>query len=132
MNLIAKSGFDMLTNILYDMNNNGKFPLSILTDKDGLPIVSAANDGSIPEKQAAVIGFIRKTSLQVSKLLGWKDLNEITYSFSNGTILVNRPFNVKDNQLTLATIVTDITVPYHEVMTLAIAEVQKAWEFYWK
>ena len=63
MSLTAKSGFDMLTNILYDMNNNGKFPLSILTDKDGLPIVSAANDGSIPEKQAAVIGFIRKTSL---------------------------------------------------------------------
>lgn len=128
----AKSGFDMLTNILYDMNNNGKFALSILTDKDGLPIVSAAYDGSIPERQAAVIGFIRKTSLQVCKLLGWKDLDEITYAFANGSILVNRPFNVKDNQLTLATIVTDKTHPYRDVMSLAINEIQKAWEFYWK
>ena len=132
MNLLEKSGFDMLTNVLFDMNNNGKFPLSILTDKDGLPIVSAANDGAVPERQAAVIGFIRKTSLQVSKLLGWTELEEITYSFSNGYILVNRPFNVKDMQLTLATIVTDKQVPYRDVMTLAITEIQKAWEFYWK
>jgi predicted regulator of Ras-like GTPase activity (Roadblock/LC7/MglB family) len=132
MTLLEKSGFDMLTNVLFDMNNTGKFPLSILTDKDGLPIVSAANDGAVPEKQAAVIGFVRKTSLQVSKLLGWSELEEISYAFSNGYILVSRPFYVKDNQLTLATIVTDSKVQYHSIMSQAITEIQKAWEFYWK
>ena len=132
MSLLEKSGFDMLTNVLFDMNNTGKFPLSILTDKDGLPIVSAANDGVVPERQAAVIGFIRKTSDQVSKLLAWPELDEISYSFTNGYILVSRPFHARDNYLTLATIVTDKNVQYRNVMSLAITEIQKAWEFYWK
>ncbi len=132
MTILEKSGFDMLTNILFDINNTGKFTLSILTDKDGLPIVSASNDGVVPEKQAAVIGFIRKTSVQVSKLLGWTELEEIVYSFGNGYILVSRPFYATDNQLTLATIVSDKSKPYHEIMTMAITEIQKAWEFYWK
>lgn len=122
----------MLTNVLFDMNNTGKFPLSILTDKDGLPIVSAANDGTVPEKQAAVIGFVRKTSLQVSKLLDWPDLAEISYTFANGHVLVSRPFYVKENQLTLAVIATDPKIQYREIMSLAITEIQKAWEFYWK
>jgi predicted regulator of Ras-like GTPase activity (Roadblock/LC7/MglB family) len=132
MSLLDKSGFDMLTNVLFDMNNTGNFSLSILTDKDGLPIVSASSDGSVPEKQAAVIGFIRKSSVQVSKLLGWEELEEITYSFSNGFILVNRPFFVKDNQLTLASIVKNKEGQFRDIMTMAITEIQKAWEFYWK
>jgi predicted regulator of Ras-like GTPase activity (Roadblock/LC7/MglB family) len=132
MSLLDKSGFDMLTNVLFDMNNTGNFSLSILTDKDGLPIVSASIDGSVPEKQAAVIGFIRKSSVQVSKLLGWEELEEITYSFSNGFILVSRPFFVKENQLTLASIVKNKDGQYREIMTMAITEIQKAWEFYWK
>lgn len=132
MSLLDKSGFDMLTNVLFDMNNTGDFSLSILTDKDGLPIVSASSDGSVPEKQAAVIGFIRKSSVQVSKLLGWADLEEITYTFSNGFILVSRPFYVKDNQLTLASIVKNKDIHYREIMTMAITEIQKAWDFYWK
>ncbi len=132
MSLLEKSGFDMLTNVLFDMNNTGDFSLSILTDKDGLPIVSASSDGSVPEKQAAVIGFIRKSSVQVGKLLGWEELEEITYSFSNGLVLVSRPFFVKDNQLTLASIVKNKDGQFRAIMTMAITEIQKAWEFYWK
>lgn len=132
MTLLEKSGFDMLTNVLFDLNNSGNFSLSILTDKDGLPIVSASSDGTVPEKQAAVIGFIRKTSVQVSKLLGWSELDEITYTFANGHILVNRPFFVKENQLTLASIVNNKDSKYQDLMSMAIVEIQKAWEFYWK
>lgn len=132
MTLLEKSGFDMLTNVLFDLNNSGNFSLSILTDKDGLPIVSASSDGTVPEKQAAVIGFIRKTSVQVSKLLGWAELDEITYTFANGHILVSRPFFVKENQLTLASIVNNKDSKYQDLMSMAIVEIQKAWEFYWK
>lgn len=132
MTLLEKSGFDMLTNVLFDLNNSGNFSLSILTDKDGLPIVSASSDGTVPEKQAAVIGFIRKTSVQVSKLLGWAELDEITYAFANGHILVSRPFFVQENQLTLASIVNNKDSKYQDLMSMAIVEIQKAWEFYWK
>ena len=126
------SGSEILSNILMEMNLNGKFPISVLTDKEGLPIASASTDGTDPERQSAVVAFIQKTSIQVTKQLGFKDLDEISFSYANGQHLISRPFNVKDNVLTLAIIVTDRDQPYRRAIKTAIAEIQKVWDFYWK
>ena len=127
-----KSGSDLLESILFEMNGIGKFPRSVLTDKEGLPIASASTDGSNADRQSAVVAFIQKTSMQASKQLGFKELDEISLSYTDGQHLVILPFNVKDNGLTLAVIVTDRDQPYRKVTNNAIVEIIKVWDYYWK
>ena len=85
-----KSGSEILSTILTEMNEEGGFPISILTDKEGLPIAWAASDGTDPDRQSAVVAFVQKTSVQVSKQLGLTDVDEVSFCYANGQHLVCR------------------------------------------
>lgn len=128
----SNSGFDLLESILFEMNGIGKFPRSVLTDKEGLPIASAASDGSNADRQSAVVAFIQKAAIQASKQLGFAELDEITFSYRDGQQLVILPFKVKDKVLILTAIVTDRNQPYRKITSTAIAEIIKVWDYYWK
>lgn len=55
MNKEELSGTEVLTKILTEMNAKSGFPISVLTDKDGLPIAWASTSGDNPERQSAVV-----------------------------------------------------------------------------
>jgi predicted regulator of Ras-like GTPase activity (Roadblock/LC7/MglB family) len=128
----SNSGFDLLESILFEMNSLGKFPRSVLTDKEGLSIASAASDDSSSDRQSAVVAFIQKSAIQASKQLGFAELDEITFSYKNGQQLVILPFNAKDKILILTALVTDRNQPYRKITSNAIAEIIKVWDYYWK
>jgi len=128
----VNSGNDLLESVLFEMNGIGKFPRSVLTDKEGLPIASASTDGSNADQQSAVVAFIQKASIQASKQLGFAELDEITFSYIDGQQLVILPFNVKGKVILLSVIVTDRDQPYRKVTNNAIAEIIKVWDYYWK
>ncbi len=128
----GNSGFDLLESILFEMNGIGKFPKSVLTDKEGLPIAAAASDGSNADRQSAVVAFIQKAAIQASKQLEFAELDEISFTYKDGQQLVILPFNVKDKVLILTAIVTDRNQPYRKITSNAISEIIKVWEYYWK
>lgn len=128
----GNSGFDLLESILFEMNGIGKFPRSVLTDKEGLPIAAAASDGSNADRQSAVVAFIQKAAIQASKQLEFAELDEISFNYKDGQQLVILPFNVKDKGLILTTIVTDRNQPYRKITSNAISEIIKVWDYYWK
>ena len=128
----GNSGFDLLESILFEMNGIGKFPKSVLTDKEGLPIAAAASDGSNADRQSAVVAFIQKAAIQASKQLEFAELDEISFNYKDGQQLVILPFNVKDKGLILTTIVTDRNQPHRKITSNAISEIIKVWDYYWK
>jgi len=128
----GNSGFDLLESILFEMNGIGKFSKSVLTDKEGLPIASAASDGSNADRQSAVVAFIQKAAIQASKQLGFAELDEISFIYLDGQHLVILPFNVNDKVLILTAVITDREQPYRKITGNAIAEIKKVWEYYWK
>ena len=128
----VNSGFDLLESVLFEMNGIGKFPRSVLTDKEGLTIASASNDATITDRQSAVVASIQKAAIQASKQLGFAELDEISFSYNDGQHLVILPFNVKDKVILLSVIVTDRDQHYRKVTNNAIAEIIKVWDYYWK
>ncbi|MBA4383469.1 MAG: hypothetical protein C0410_01915 [Anaerolinea sp.] len=124
----TKSGADILLGILSDLNHDGNFPMSVLTDKEGLPIASAFSNGADPEKQSAVVAFLQKTAVQVSKQLGMDEIEEISFSYVDGQHLICRPFTIETNRLILAIIVTDRDQSYRRITNRAISEIRNIWK----
>jgi predicted regulator of Ras-like GTPase activity (Roadblock/LC7/MglB family) len=123
----TKSSADILLGILNNMNQEANFPMSVLTDKEGLPIASAYSNGADPEKQSAVVAFLQKTAVQVSKQLGMNEIDEISFSYVDGQHLVCRPFNIDTNPLILAVIVSDRDQSYRRITNRALAEIRNIW-----
>lgn len=124
----TKSGADILIEILTDMNREANFQMSVLTDKEGLPIASAFSNGSDPERQSAVIAFLQKTAVQVSKQLGMDEIDEISFSYVDGQHLICRPFSIDSNRLILAIIVIDRDQSYRRITNRALTEIKNIWK----
>lgn len=123
----AKSGADVLLGILQQMNTKANFPMSVLTDKEGLPIASAFTNGVDPDKHSAVVAFLQKTAVQVSKQLGMDEIDEISFSYVDGQHLICRPFNINTNRLILAFIVTNRDQSYRRITNRVLSEIRNIW-----
>lgn len=125
------SGALEINKLLSTMNTDGGFAISILTDAQGLPIASAASAGIDPDRQAAVVAFMQKAALQVSKQLGMGATDEISLYDSEGQRLVCRPFTVCGYELVLATMVGSSQKSYRRITNSAISEIGHIWSHYW-
>ena len=128
----AKSGSNELNQLLASLNEEGGFPISILTDTQGLAIASAAKDGMNADKQSAVVAFIQKTAVQVSKQLGFSGSEEISLVDTEGKHLVCRSFKVKNFDLILSVMVPDRSIPYRRMTSKAIKRIIEVWSEYWE
>jgi predicted regulator of Ras-like GTPase activity (Roadblock/LC7/MglB family) len=126
------SGSTQLTNLLTQINAEGEFPISVLTDFQGLAIAWAASNGMDPERQSAVVAFIQKAAIQVSKQLGMAETEEISFYDTNGQHLVCRPFQVDEYGLILAVIVPDRGHSYRRATNHAVREIRRIWKTFWK
>jgi predicted regulator of Ras-like GTPase activity (Roadblock/LC7/MglB family) len=118
-----------LSRLLAKMNQEGGFDLSVLTDREGLPIASAAAPGQDPEVHAAVVALVQKTALQVRNYIGFASTNEITLNDVKGRRLVCRPFNIKDHEFILAVLIPDKAKSYRRLTNNAVNVIQKLWKF---
>lgn len=126
------SGSTQLNSLLTQINTEGQFPISVLTDFQGLAIAWAASTKMDPERQSAVVAFIQKAAVQVSRQLGMADTDEISFYDINGQHLVCRPFRVDQYGLILAVIVPNRDHSYRRATNRAVREIRQIWKTFWE
>ncbi len=127
-----QSGSLRLNQCLAEMNEKGGFPISVITDAQGLAIASASQEGMDTERQSAVVASIQKMAGQVSRQLGLGATEEITLHTENGQRLVCRPFQVNGHELILAVIVPGKDSSYRRASNLAISQIRQTWKQFWE
>ncbi len=127
-----ESGSGKLNQLLAEMNQNGGFPISVLTDAQGLAIASAARNGMDTDRQSAVVAFIQKVAGQAARQLGMGATDEIALNDENGQSLICRPFQVNGHELILAVIVPEKDASYRRATNQAINEIIQTWKQFWE
>jgi predicted regulator of Ras-like GTPase activity (Roadblock/LC7/MglB family) len=123
----SKSGSAQLAELLQEMNDKGDFPISLLTDKHGFPIASAAAPEQDPERQSAVVALAQKTAAQIQNQLGMAEMDEISVYDANGRQLVCRPFDANGYPMILAVLVPHKRQSYRRLTNQMIKSVQQIW-----
>jgi predicted regulator of Ras-like GTPase activity (Roadblock/LC7/MglB family) len=122
-----KFGSADLAKLLGEMNESGGFLISVLTDRHGFPIASAATPGQDPDRQSAVVALVQKTAAQVREQLGMAETDEISLYDSNGQRLVCRPFTANGYDLILAVLVPDRQKSYRRLTTHTVSDIRRLW-----
>jgi predicted regulator of Ras-like GTPase activity (Roadblock/LC7/MglB family) len=130
--MAKNSGSSKIQKLLAEMNRENGFPISVLTDLNGLPIAAATQNGLDPERQSAVVAMVQKMAAQVGKQLGMAEADEISLFDANGQRLVCRPFNTKSHDLILAVIVPERQRSYRRITNQTISEIRKVWGEFWE
>lgn len=126
-----ESGSNKLHQLLANLNQDGKYSISVLTDSQGLPIASSAKTGFDPERQSAVVALVQRTAEQAGSRLGL-DMEEICLNASDGQRLVCRPFTIGSSQLILAVLMSSREQSYRRLTSQAIQSISKVWKSYWE
>ncbi len=127
---MAKKGSSItkeLNRLLAQLNHDGGFTISVLTDAQGLAIAYAGQNGIDPEKHSAVVAIIQKTISQVGTRLGMISTDEITFNDSMGQRLVCRAFKVNSHDLILAVSIPHNQMSYRRLTNQAIAAISRVW-----
>jgi predicted regulator of Ras-like GTPase activity (Roadblock/LC7/MglB family) len=112
-----------LGEILRQMNEDGKFRLSVLTSMEGLPIATfPINHNS--DLAAAMVALIQRASNDAQGQLGMAAVDEVTIRAHDRTRLVCRYLVLKKERLILAAIVPSGR-PYRQVTNRAIRQIKQ-------
>lgn len=122
------SDFEILKNTLVELNSQGGFIISVLTDNMGLPIASSSDDMDDSEIQAAVVSQVQKLIAQIRSQLDMSDSHEFLLNDSRGKRLVCRSFMLGDSEMTLAILSEGRHKPYKRYTMNAIRQIQKMWK----
>ena len=125
---VPKFGSTELSRLLSNMNEAGGYPISVLTDRHGFPIASAATSGEDPETQSAVVALVQKTAAQVSQQLGMAQTDEISLYDTNGRRLVCRPFCANSHEMILAVVVPDKHQSYRRLTNIVVNAIRRQWK----
>lgn len=113
---------------LAQMNIEAGFPLSVLTNSQGLLIASSVSDlGQDPNKQSAVVAKVRETAHLVRSQLKMGVTDEISVYDEDGRRLVCRPLSLNGYDLILAVLVPTRGQAYRRATNNAINDIRKAW-----
>ena len=121
MNEPAASRMGELVRVLRELNDQGGFLVSVLTDQAGLLIASAGAEGQDAEAQAAVVALVRKTAGHVREQLGMATTDEISVFDTGGRRLVCRLFDAGSHGYVLAVMVPVRRKPYRLLTNRAVS-----------
>ncbi|MCB0208125.1 MAG: hypothetical protein KDJ52_02270 [Anaerolineae bacterium] len=127
-NIAPTTGSTEIARLLAEMNKKGGFPISVLTDRQGFPIASAANPDQDPDTQSAVVALVQKTASQVSNQLGMAQTDEISLYDAKGRRLVCRPFNANNHEMILAVIIPTKEQSYRRLTNQAVSAIRRQWK----
>lgn len=125
----GKASSNELAKLLIEMNEQGGFPISVLTDRQGFPIASAAGPGYSPDTQSAVVAMVQKTATQVRDQLGMAQTDEISLFDTSGQRLVCRPMSINGHDMILAVLVPDKDKSYRRLTNQAVNTIRRMWKF---
>ncbi len=117
-----------LVETLNHMNSEAGFPMSVLTNSDGLLI--AASDGGEhydPNRQSAIVAKVRQAASLVRSQVEMGVTDEITVFDEDGKRLVCRPLALNGYELILAVLVPNRGQAYRRATNNAIAGIRQAW-----
>ncbi len=123
-----KSGSAELANLLTKMNEEGGFPVSVLTNRQGFSIASAVAPDQDPEKHSAVVALVQKTALQVREQLEMAKTDEISVFDTDGQRLVCRPVDTNGHNLILAVIIPDRHTYYRRLTNKTVTAIRRLWK----
>ena len=123
----SRAGSAKLSDILAEMNEQGKFSISILTDQQGFPLASASAIGEDADTQSAVVALVQKTAVQAHNQLGMGQTDEISLFDSSGQRLVCRPFTANGYDMILAVRIPDRKQTYRRLTNNAIISIRQLW-----
>ncbi len=127
-----QSGSEQMNSLLARMNTEGGFPISVLSDSQGLTIAFAAAPDRDPERQSAAVAYMQRAAAMVGRQLGMADPDEISFYDSTGLRLVCRPFDMEEYRLILAVLIPGRDRSYRRVTNFAMQEVRRIWATSWK
>jgi predicted regulator of Ras-like GTPase activity (Roadblock/LC7/MglB family) len=110
------------------MNEQGGFPISVLTDRHGFSIAAAAAPNQDPEIQSAVVALVQKTAAQVRDQLGMAQTDEISLFDTEGRRLVCRPFSANGHEMILAVLVSDKHQSYRRLTNKTVNAIRRQWK----
>ncbi len=120
--------FQDLVDILHRLNTEGEFVASVLTDIDGIPLVSAVTgERDLTEPLAAVVPLVRQSVQRSNEQVGLAEANEVVVNNSDGARLVSRFFAV-EGRLFILVCVVPVKRPYRKVMNKAIHGINRLWQ----
>lgn len=125
---LPKSGSTELARLLIDMNEQGGFPIAVITDRQGFPIAFAADPGQDPETKSAVVALVQKTAAQVRDQLGMAQTDELSMFDTNGQRLVCRPFSANGHNMILAVLVPDKHQSYRRLTNKTVNAIRRIWK----
>ena len=117
--------FQNLQKTLNDLNIEGGFEITVLTDQNGLPIASSAGDSDEIDMQAAVVSKVEKIISQIKPQLGMAATDEIALNDVNGKKLICRSFVVGDGEMTLAILINSRNKTYRRLTNKVIIQIQQ-------
>jgi predicted regulator of Ras-like GTPase activity (Roadblock/LC7/MglB family) len=123
-----KFGSTELAKLLADMNEQGGFPIAILTDRHGFPLASAATPEQEPDIQSAVVALVQKTAAQATHQLGLAQADEISLYDKEGQRLVCRPFSINGHDMILAVLVPNKHQSYRRLTNNTVSAIQRQWK----
>ncbi len=121
------TGSSQLSKILHAMNQAGGFSVSVVTDRHGFPLASAAEPGQDPDTQSAVVALIQKTAGQAQNQLGLGQTDEISLFDNQGRRLVCRLFEANGHALILAVQIPNRHQTYRRLTNNAIRQIRRVW-----
>ncbi|MEM7032239.1 MAG: hypothetical protein AAF629_22000 [Chloroflexota bacterium] len=127
-NTVPAMGPTELANLLAEMNAKGCFPISVITDSQGLTIASAADSEEDPNTQSAVVALIQKTATQAGDQIGLAQTAEIILNDQQGRRLICRPFQAGDQDMILTVIVPQRQQTYRRLTNQVVHAVQRQWK----
>ncbi len=113
------------------MNKEGNFPISLLTDNEGLPFASSADDHLDSDTHSAVVALIQKAAVQVIRHIGMAKVDEISLSDGNYQRLICRPFEIGKQELILAIMLTHKEQSHRRLTNQAISKIKSVWSQQW-
>jgi predicted regulator of Ras-like GTPase activity (Roadblock/LC7/MglB family) len=116
-----------LNHLICEINSEGSFVHSILSDEQGFPIVSSFSDSQESENQAAVISIIQKLSNKISDQFQFSKTSEFIMHDVDGKSLVIKPFEVGDSKLILSVLIPNRHSPYRRITGKAIRQIKTIW-----
>ena len=124
----SEVGSTELATVLENMNIAGKFSIAVITDRQGLPIASAASPGEDPETQSAVVALIQKTAAHLRTQLGMAQTDEIALYDQSGRRLICRPFTVNNHDMILAVVIPNKKQSYRRLTNQAVTAIRQQWK----
>ncbi len=113
--------------MLRDVNEEGQFTLTSLTDTDGFALITIRTPVCCdPEIYAAVAARVQRAARQTLAPLEMDPLDEVTVAYQDGQRLVCRLFEANGQHLILSVLVPK-NRPYRRLTNRAISAIEREW-----